>query len=157
MDDGVIVLPGEGKSLLSPSGLPQHLKAGESDTGGAYSLWESVIPPGDGPWPHIHHNHEEAFYLLEGELEMRLGEGTMTATAGTFVLVPRGTLHTFRNLTTTPARMLTIMSPPMDRFRAALTELMEALPAGSPRNINALDPAVVRAIEERYGVRDEPS
>jgi hypothetical protein len=88
---------------------------------------------------------------------MRLGEGTMTATAGTFVLVPRGTVHTFKNSATTPARMLTIMSPPMDRFRAALTELMEALPAGSQRHVNALDLAVVRAIEERYGVRDEPA
>src|SRR3712207_8322238 len=54
------ILPGEGTELFSPSGHPQHLKAGEADTGGAYSLWESVIPPGEGASLHVHPDNEEA-------------------------------------------------------------------------------------------------
>jgi len=154
MGSGIVVLPGEGTALFSPSGLAQHLKAGASDTGGAYSLWESVIRPGEGPRLHIHPDHEEAFYLLEGELILRVRDQELAISPGTFALVPRGTAHAFANPAATPARMLTIMSPPMDRFRAALTALMDELPPGSPRTISALDPAAVRAVETQFGVRD---
>jgi mannose-6-phosphate isomerase-like protein (cupin superfamily) len=156
MDSGIVVLPGEGTALLSPSGLAQHLKAGASDTGGAYSLWESVILPGEGPRPHVHPDNEEAFYLLEDELILRVRDQDVTVGPGTFALVPRGAAHAFTNPAATPARMLTIMSPPMDRFRAALTELIEALPPGSPRTVSTLDPAAVRAVEAQFGVRDRP-
>ena len=157
MDQGIIVLPGEGAELFSPSGLPQHLKAGAADTGGAYSLWESVIPPGEGPTMHVHPDNEEAFYLLEGELILRVGDREQAISPGTFALVPRGTRHAFTNPAPTAARMLTLMSPPMDRFRAALTALLAALPPGSPRTISALDPTVVRALREQYGVRGGPA
>jgi mannose-6-phosphate isomerase-like protein (cupin superfamily) len=153
-EDVLLVPPGEGATLLSPSGLAQWLKAAECDTGGAYSLWESLTLPHEGPQPHIHANHEEAFYVLSGELEMRLGERTVTAGAGTFVLVPRGTVHAFTNHGPEPARMLTIMSPPMDRYRAALTDLMLALPDGTPRVQRSLDPAAVEDLMRRHGVDD---
>ena len=81
----------------------------------------------------------------------------MVIQPGTFALVPRGTAHGFTNPAATSARMLTIMSPPMDRFRAALTELTAALPADGPRTIHALDPDIVRAVEAQYGVRDRPA
>jgi uncharacterized cupin superfamily protein len=90
-------------------------------------------------------------------LVLRVGDHEQTIGPGTFALVPRGTAHAFTNPTAATARMLTIMSPPRDRFRAALTAVMAALPAGSPRTIHALDPAVVRALEEQYGVRDGPA
>jgi mannose-6-phosphate isomerase-like protein (cupin superfamily) len=157
MKQGIIIMPGEGEALFSPSGLPQHLKGGEADTSGAYSLWESVIPPGEGPRVHVHPDNEEAFYLLEGELLLRVGDQEQTIGSGTFALVPRGTAHAFTNQGTTSARMLTIMSPPMDRYRSALTELMAALLPGSPRTIESLDPAVVRAVQAQYGVRDRPA
>jgi mannose-6-phosphate isomerase-like protein (cupin superfamily) len=156
-EDVRLVLPGEGATLLSPSGLSQWLKAGESDTQGAYSLWESQTLPDEGPRPHIHGSHDEAFYLLSGELEMRLGERTVTVRPGTFVLVPRGTVHAFTNRGADPARMLTIMSPPMDRYRAALTDLMLALPEGTPRTLRSLDPAAVHELMRRHGIDDLPA
>jgi mannose-6-phosphate isomerase-like protein (cupin superfamily) len=143
--------------LLSPSGLAQRLKAGAADTGGAYSLWESVTLPGEGPVPHIHHNQEEAFYLLDGELEMVLGERTFAAAEGSFILVPRGTVHGFSNHGSRPVRLLTIFSPPIDQYRAALTDLVLALPEGSSRRPIDLDAAVLAELERQHGIRDEPA
>lgn len=154
MEHGIIVPPGEGKALFSPSGMPQQLKAGEADTHGAYSLWESVIRPGEGAPVHVHLDNEEAFYLLEGELRLVVGGREQVIHPGAFALVPRGVSHAFTNPAATSARMLTIMSPPMDRYRAALTDLLAALPGDSPRNVTALDPAVLRAVQARHGVRE---
>ena len=152
---GIVLGVGEGRELLSPSGLAQRLKAGAVDTGGAYSLWESVTLPGEGPGPHIHHNQEEAFYILDGELEMLLGERTFAAAGGSFILVPRGTVHGFANHGSRPVRLLTIFSPPIDQYRAALTDLVQALPAASSRRPLDLDPRVLEDLERRYGIRDE--
>jgi uncharacterized cupin superfamily protein len=45
------------------------VKVRDEDTGGGYSVHDNTIPAGSpGPRPHIHRRHEEAFYVLEGEL-----------------------------------------------------------------------------------------
>ena len=81
-----------------------------ADTGEAYSLLE-VGMDGDGPPRHIHKNEEEAFYVLEGEIKVLLGERTFNAKAGSFVLIPRGTVHTVARAGQEPAKMLAIFSP----------------------------------------------
>jgi hypothetical protein len=50
------------------------LKASAEHTGRAYSLTDSVVPSGGGPPPHVHHREHEAFWVLEGELEVQVGE-----------------------------------------------------------------------------------
>lgn len=155
LGEGIALAPGEGSTLLSPSGLAQVLKVGAAATRGAYSLWESVTLPDEGPAPHIHHGHEEAFYILGGELTMLLAERTIVAGVGSFVVVPRGAVHAFRNHGQEPARLLTIMSPPMDRFRIALTEHLLMLPDDRPRAVRSLDPALVATLQQQHGVVDE--
>jgi mannose-6-phosphate isomerase-like protein (cupin superfamily) len=83
----------------------------KEDTGGAYSLLETIVT-GDGPPQHIHKAEEEALYVLEGEINIKMGDQTIRGTAGSFVLVPRGTVHTFWNAGSTPAKLLGIISPP---------------------------------------------
>lgn len=62
------------------------------------------MPPGGGfPFAHVHEQYEEVFYVLEGEVEYRLGEGWTVAPAGTTVCVPRGVVHAFRNASQAPA------------------------------------------------------
>jgi quercetin dioxygenase-like cupin family protein len=68
---------------------------GESDK---LSFFECIFPAGAGVPPHIHHQQEEAFYVLEGTFSYRIGDNTMTSGPGSFVLVPRGTLHAFQNI-----------------------------------------------------------
>ncbi|MCK8602620.1 cupin domain-containing protein [Desulfoferrobacter suflitae] len=108
--EGIILGAGEGKtiSVLRDS---YTYKAAKEETGGAYALIEGEVV-GDGPPPHIHAAEEEAFYVLEGELNVLVGERTVTATAGAFVLVPRGTVHTFsKKAGTASAKILIIISP----------------------------------------------
>ena len=108
IDGGSTVGPGESKALSVRGHL---LKAAKEDTGGAYSLIE-VNVTGGGPPQHIHKAEEEAFYVLEGEVNIKIGDRTIRGTVGSFVLIPRGTVHTFWNVGSTPAKLLVIFSPP---------------------------------------------
>ena len=74
-------------------------------------MFESVVP-GNGPTQQIHKTEEEAFYVLEGEVNIKVGEQIVRGTAGSFVLIPRGTVHTFWNVGPTPAKLLVIPYPP---------------------------------------------
>jgi mannose-6-phosphate isomerase-like protein (cupin superfamily) len=73
---------------------------------------------------HVHHEDDEAWYVLEGTLGFRIGDEVVTAPAGSGVLVPKGTPHTFWNAGPGEARYVLVMSP---RTRA----LVEALHAGT--------------------------
>ncbi len=61
------------------------------------TLFEAIAPPQAGPPPHIHYEQEEAFYVLEGTFTFQSGDETIEARRGSFVWVPRGTVHTFKN------------------------------------------------------------
>jgi quercetin dioxygenase-like cupin family protein len=108
-NEGIVLGAGEGKTILV-LGNPYTYKATKEETGGAYALIENTVIS-DGPPPHIHETEEEAFYLLEGELKILLGDRTFTAKPGDFVLVPRGIVHTFSRAGTESAKMLVIISP----------------------------------------------
>ena len=113
---GALVPLGEGKKLRVTDGL-MTLKASGEDTGGAYSLADSMVPPQGGPPPHIHHREDEAFWVLEGELEVSVGENRFRAGAGSFVHLHRSVLHSYQNVGTAPARFLTLMVPAgLERF-----------------------------------------
>ena len=62
------------------------------------------------PW-HVHHKDDEAWYVLEGELRVRMGAEEVAVKAGASAFVPRGMAHTYWNPTAEPARYLLIMSP----------------------------------------------
>jgi mannose-6-phosphate isomerase-like protein (cupin superfamily) len=107
---GIALGPGEGKTIQVPGHLITY-KAMKEDTGGAYSLLEAIVM-GGGPPQHIHKAEEEAFYVLEGEVNIQIEDQTIRGAAGSFVLIPRGTVHTFWNAGSTPAKLLGIVSPP---------------------------------------------
>ncbi|MCH7645569.1 MAG: cupin domain-containing protein [Nitrospinae bacterium] len=110
INDGNIVLgPGEGKIVPVPGHKVTHKVVG-ADTDGAYSLLEVELV-GDGPPQHIHKTEDEAFYVLEGEINVLLGERTFKAKAGTFVGIPRGTVHTFCRIGKKSAKLLAIFTP----------------------------------------------
>jgi quercetin dioxygenase-like cupin family protein len=86
--------------------------------------WFRYAPGEKGPDPHVHHRHTDAFYVLEGELELALGPGSaevVRATAGTFVAAPPEVVHTFRNASGAEAIFLNFHAPSMgfgDMLRA---------------------------------------
>lgn len=98
---------------LSFFGCLTWFKATSEQTGGALGLIEHTVPPGAGsPW-HLHHNEDESFYVVEGEILFIVGDEQQRITAGpgTFVFGPRGIPHGFRNDGPTPARMLLEVTP----------------------------------------------
>jgi len=60
---------------------------------------------------HVHHEDDEAWYVLSGTLGFRLGDEDVEARAGSGVLARRGTPHTYRNAGPTEARYLLVMTP----------------------------------------------
>jgi quercetin dioxygenase-like cupin family protein len=84
-------------------------KASISETAGAYSLTEHVVTAASNPPMHVQVDEDEAFYVLEGEIEFEVDGQVVTATPGTFAFVARGAAHLFRVLTD-QARMLVICS-----------------------------------------------
>ena len=84
-------------------------KAAMSETAGAYNLSEHIVTAASNPPMHVQMDEDEAFYILEGEIEFEVDGQVALATPGTFAFVARGAAHTFRVLTPT-ARMLVICS-----------------------------------------------
>ena len=81
------------------------------DTGGKLCLFTSITPPGGGPPPHHHENEDEWFMPIEGKLEFFLNGKWTTAETGTAIFIPRGTVHTFRNVGNSKSRLLTQTMP----------------------------------------------
>jgi len=104
------VPPGEGEALWVFSELQTYKLAGE-DTGGAFTALEMTAAPQSAPPPHIHHQADETFYVLEGTFEVSGGDRTIEAASGAWVHVPRGTIHTWRNVGAEPAKMLVLFTP----------------------------------------------
>jgi quercetin dioxygenase-like cupin family protein len=112
----VYVPPGEGPSRWA-FGDKYTVKSGEHNTGKSLYMIEALVPPGGGPPPHIHHWEEESFYVLEGTVEVRDNDEKMELTAGAFVYVPRGTVHSFKNIGDDPCKLLIMFTPGgKDRF-----------------------------------------
>ena len=146
---GIFVGPADGKDLTNPIGGGMVVKLRDEDTAGAYSVHDNTIPPGSlGPRPHIHRQHEETFYVLEGELTIRVGSRKIVAPAGSFVVVPRGVVHQPSNPGTQPTKVLIIFSPEgMDSFFEEAAE--ERMPlAAVPEDPTILER--LRDFTERY-------
>ena len=105
-----------GPAYWGPGDHYTFLVTGE-ESGGAYFAMEALVPPGGGPPPHIHRREDETFYLLEGEIQFRLGDETITAGPGDFVNVPRGRVHNFHNAGSEVARLILTFTPAgIERF-----------------------------------------
>ena len=86
-------------------------KAVGSKTAGAFDLLEVTVRPGGGPPEHLHRRNDEAFYVIEGAIRVKLGADVFTAGSGSFIFVPRGTPHAFANTSAEPARALVVITP----------------------------------------------
>ena len=109
----VVLAPGEGRFIaVGSTGAGVTVKASETETGGLCTVWEGRIGPGTvGAGPHYHRGRDELFYVLEGEVVLRIGDESHTAGAGTFAFVPRGTIHGFRNASSDGATLLVMHHP----------------------------------------------
>ena len=129
--------------------------AESKDTGGTFSLAEGLVPRGAEPPSHTHAREDEAFYILEGEMSVRVGGRTIEAQAGDYVYLPREIEHSFEVRTPT-VRALFLITP------AGLEEAFKRLSVPSqgftlpPPPDEPPDVECVMAVFEEHGVRYAP-
>jgi quercetin dioxygenase-like cupin family protein len=125
---GVVVHADEGDHFWHANSLIT-IKARAADTGGSLGVVEGIVPPGMSPPLHIHHDEDEAVYILEGSVTIVCGAQTHRAEVGSFVFLPHGVAHTFRVEGDRPARVLAFCLPGgFEEFFVATGE-----PASEPR------------------------
>lgn len=144
---GAFVLrSGEGTTYMVAGG-PIVYKVRGSETGGRFEITESTLPPKFGGVPaHVHQDTDHAFYVLEGELTVQIGDEVFTGGSGTCFFAPRGAAHAFSNPSGNASRWLQIDSGPgRERF---FEELARAFPGDTP-----IDRKVMAEILARYDTK----
>jgi quercetin dioxygenase-like cupin family protein len=142
-----VVAPAEGERIWLGEAT-MTLKATSANTAGELMLIETAAPVGHGPPLHVHHDEHEAFYVLEGRLEIVVGGVRHEARAGAFAFLPRGIAHTFRVIGDAPARLLTIAVP--GGLEAFFREAGRPAEHDGPPPPARLDIARMRAAGARY-------
>ncbi len=140
----VVREPGAGRAIPGPEGLT--LKASGVETGGSISVLEALTPSGFGAPRHIHHGCDELFYILAGEMDFLIGERRLHATPGTFVFIPRGTVHAPRAVGDGVARVLMAFVP--GGAELAFEELSRLIPTDAPGQ--PPDPDAAQAVARKY-------
>jgi quercetin dioxygenase-like cupin family protein len=100
--DAIVRWPGEGERVGT-----SMIKAARPEI----SLLEFEVEPGGGVSPHFHKGHSDSFYVLEGEVELHVGDEVVSGAPGTYVLAPPHVVHYFRNVSAAPARVLNLHTP----------------------------------------------
>ena len=125
-----------------------HVDAAASD--GALAVVESVGRRGSMPPLHVHHNDEETFYVIAGEVSLFVGAEHIVLRGGQAALAPRDVPHTYR-VESDEARWLVIGTPAgFDGFVRAVADVApadELPPDGRP-----VDPAALGEAASHYGI-----
>ncbi len=123
---------GEPTELTYDAGTMRMLASSE-DTNGAWSLVELKEMPGYHTNFHRHNYTDEAFYIIEGTLTVKINDKTFDYPAGSYVLIPRGTPHAQGNRGRVPARVLLTMTPGgFERSFLDRVELFKTVKPGDP-------------------------
>ena len=140
-----VLAPGEVRR--NPTAWP-GIKADSADTAGLLSVFEDTLAPWQaGPPLHLHTDADEAFYVLEGTLTVKLDVEQREVTAGSFVWIPRGTPHAFANASGRATRLLSVAVPGgIEEFFADRQQYFDQLD-GPP------DLAVIGRIGTHHGSR----
>ncbi|WP_299285554.1 cupin domain-containing protein [uncultured Mucilaginibacter sp.] len=146
----------EGQSISVVGDTYRILVTGKQ-TGDAFAAIDMLIPPNGGPGPHAHANFQETFFVIEGEVEVKSEAGSYLATAGSFVVIPKGGIvHDFKNHTDKTARLLCVVVPSgMEEFFLAISKPVAfgtfLPPVTDPESMKKM-----KAIGEKYGQQMYP-
>ena len=143
--------PGNPQPFLVPPSSGQVLKLVgvthkliSQQTGGGYYLFESEFDPESGNRLHVHTYEDEVVYVLQGAIQIRLGDGKLEASEGSVAHLPKGIPHALYNPLKTPLRILALAIPGgMEQF---FDELEAAMQGGS------MDDAKHKEISRKYGI-----
>ena len=107
----LVLAAGQGR-IYNCGTMTAIFKADENETDEKYSISEWWLEPNSsGPGAHQHDDQDQIFYVLEGTISMLVGDKWIDANRGTFIRIPRNTIHTFENRTDKKAGMLNFDIP----------------------------------------------
>ena len=106
---GIVLGPGEGRTIPGTDAIT--LKATGEQTAGSIGFLEATSPPGYGPPRHVHYGCDELFYVLEGQFLFLVGDRQFSGPPGTFVFIPRGTVHAAKVVGSEPGKVLVSYVP----------------------------------------------
>jgi quercetin dioxygenase-like cupin family protein len=138
---GQILEPGQGRAISLPK-FRIAIKVDSSVASGA-SVFELHVDPGFDVGAHRHAAAEETFYVLEGELDLRVDELVTRGRPGSLMFVPRGAVHQFLNASPGGAKVLLAVSP--SGHERYFEELADILAKGAPPDQDA-----IAALRERF-------
>ena len=131
----VIVQPGEA-TVLRAFGDEGIILLDTEKTGGKFASFVGVTPPGGGPPVHLHELEDEWFYVLEGRVSFMLDGAWTDANPGDVVFAPRNSVHTFKNNSSRPVRMLIHTAP--SGFEKFFAEAAVEFSRGGPVDMNRM-------------------
>lgn len=141
----VVVRSGEGETLRWGAGGRVRIVAGASSTERSFSVVEVTDAPGTGAPLHVHHGEAEAFYILEGTIELTCGTQKVVGHAGDFICAPKDVPHKYLVTGDKQARLLLLFSRPgFEMFFAEGGAPLDQPPAGPP------DADAFRRLVEKY-------
>jgi mannose-6-phosphate isomerase-like protein (cupin superfamily) len=110
VSEPILVPPGGGEIV---GGSPERRVEILSDHEAVHSTWTRFAPGREGADLHVHHNHSDLFYVLEGDLTVRLeiDDSSVVVPAGTRGRVPPFVVHGFRNASDPDYRFLNFHAP----------------------------------------------
>jgi quercetin dioxygenase-like cupin family protein len=131
---------------LGGSTVTEHLSGDQ--TRGALALLEFCIRPGyPVPPPHIHEHEDEITYVIEGALEVTVGDEVKVVRAGESIFKPRKVAHAFAIAGERPARFLETITPAgFERYFHAIGEMV--------RQTGAVDHDIANRLMSAYGLRN---
>lgn len=142
------IAAGAGRQL-NVLGHVVNIMLGSAETQGDCYVFEVISPPGRFVPPHVHEHEDEYGYLVEGAWEVFLDGRIFQAQPGAVIHCPRHTAHGFRNIGTTPGKMIWVATPGANDERFFVE--LGALPADAPPNMQK-----VMGIFTKYGVQALP-
>lgn len=115
--DEALVVREADVEILGLAPLSSRLLADSDATGGALSIMRTTMEADiEGARPHTHHQSAELFYLLDGQLQLLVGDQIITASKGDLVVVPPDTAHAFATIPDHTADLLIVQAPGLPRF-----------------------------------------
>lgn len=141
---GYIVPAAQGPVWDMEPGRPTIFKLLSEQTGESVAVFEEVVPVDGGTPLHIHHTSDEVIYILAGKFTINLGEHVTTGESGTWIFIPRGTAHAWKNSGDSAGCAFFIFTPAEGGKVFEELRLLQ-IP------ITSIDPMTFKQVCHRYG------
>ena len=103
--------PAQQQEILSVIGNTITVIIGGEKTADAYSVFELIVPPNEGPGLHIDKDWDEWWYVIEGTFTFTLNGERKQFNAGSFAHGPKGIPHSFKNTGEVTGKVVMVTMP----------------------------------------------